>query len=391
MRLVPIEERRARLAARHRLASPSTGVSEAAEAMVGLHSSDPATVFLSAWARVPGLAKEDVESALYVERSVVRILAMRRTLFAVPVGMAPLLHHSSTVALMGPERRRLEDMVEKAGITDDGKAWVSRVAALTLEALRSRGEAVATDLTKDIPELAEKITFFKSDGSVLTTVGLSTRILFLLAAEGKIIRARPKGTWVSSLYRWAPMETWLGGALPEMSKAEAQAALLRRWLRTFGPGTELDMRWWTGWPVGQVRSALAEIGAVQVEVDSGPAFLLPDDLDPVEPAGPWVALLPSLDPTTMGWKERGWYLGPHGSEVFDRNGNAGQTVWVDGRIVGGWAQRQDGELIWRLLEPVARSTLTEIERQAAALQSWIGDRVVVARFRAPLERELAQS
>jgi hypothetical protein len=139
MRLVPIEERRARLAARHRLAFPSTGVSEAAEAMVGLHSSDPATVFLSAWARVPGLAKEDVESALYVERSVVRILAMRRTLFAVPVAMAPLLHHSSTVALMGPERRRLEDMVEKAGITDDGKAWVSRVAALTLEALRSRG------------------------------------------------------------------------------------------------------------------------------------------------------------------------------------------------------------------------------------------------------------
>ena len=55
-----------------------------------------------------------------------------------------------------------------------------------------------------------------------------------------------------------------------------------------------------------------------------------------------MALLPVLDPTVMGWKERGFYLGPHGPALFDRNGNAGTTAWVDGRIVGCWVQDAEG-------------------------------------------------
>ena len=87
-----------------------------------------------------------------------------------------------------------------------------------------------------------------------------------------------------------------------------------------------------------------DVGAVEVELDDGVGFVLPDDLDPVDPPEPWVALLPGLDPTTMGWKQRGWYLDPEvGAAVFDRNGNGGPTVWVDGRIVGelGPAPRRD--------------------------------------------------
>lgn len=378
------------MATRHHLVWPGTGVSQVAGDMAGLHSSDPATVYLSARARIPGLKKDDVEAALYDERSVVRMLAMRRTMFVVPIDLAPILHYSSTVALMAPERKRLVDMVERAGFAKDGHAWVREVSERTMDALRARGEAVATELTQDVPELDQKIIFYKKDGSVQTTVGMSTRVLFLLAAEGRAVRARPKGTWVSSLYRWAPFEDWIGGPLVEMDKAEAQAALLVRWLRAFGPGTEMDMKWWTGWPVTQVRTALASIGAVEVEIESGrPGYLLRDDLEPIEPVDPWVALLPSLDPTTMGWKEREWYLGPHYPRLFDSNGNAGQTVWVDGRIVGGWGQRATGEITWELLEDVGPEVANEISRQAEELREWIGDKVVIARFRSPMDRELA--
>jgi hypothetical protein len=389
MRNVSNEERRARLGLRHRLAAPASTVEEAARAMVGLHSSDPATVYLSARARVSGLKQDDVEAALYDHRTVVRILGMRRTMFVVPVDLAPLLHFSSTVALMAAERRRLVGMVEDAGIANDGGAWVESVTKRTLFALRARGEAVATELIDDVPELAEKITFYKKDGSVLATVGMTTRVLFLLAAEGKIVRGRPKGSWASSLYRWAPMEAWVGRPLEEMSRPEAQAELLRLWLAAFGPGTELDMKWWTGWPVSQVRATLAGIGAVDVEVETGPAYLLPDDLRPVAPPPQWVALLPGLDPTTMGWKEREWYLGPHAPKLFDRNGNAGQTVWVDGRIVGGWGQRASGEIVWDLLEDVDPETVDEIGRQAEELRLWMGDRVVIPRFRTPMDVELS--
>ena len=357
--------------------------------MTGLHSSDPATVYLSARARVPGFKQGDLEAALYEKKSLVRILAMRRTMFVVPVEMAPMLHHSSTVALVAPERRRLAGWVESYGIAEDGPMWIDAVADKTLAALRKRGEAVAGELTKDVPELGEKITFYKKDGSVLTTVGMSTRILFLLATEGKVIRGRPKGTWVSSMYRWAPMDDWVGKPMPEMSKGEAQVAVLRNWLRAFGPGTEFDMKWWTGWPVTQVRAALATIGAVEVALELGTGYVLPEDMDPVPRVDPWVALLPSLDPTTMGWKEREWYLGPHSPRLFDRNGNAGQTIWVDGRIVGAWGQRVSGEVVWELLEDIGRESLSEVERQAEEVETWLSDKRVIARFASPLDRELS--
>ncbi len=389
MRLVTTEERRARLARRHRLAAPAGDVVDAVAAMTALHSSDPVTVYLSLWARFPEFEREDLETALYEEKSLVRLLAMRRTLFVVPVEMASMLHHSSTVAYARAERNRLVKMVETAGIAEDGAHWVGEVTERAFLALRTRGEAVATDLSRDVPELGEKITFYKADGSVLTTVGMSTRVLFLLTTEGRAIRARPKGTWVSGLYRWAPMEDWLGGPLPEVSKAEAQTEVLASWLRTFGPGTEADMKWWTGWPVTQVRAALANVGAVEVQMEQGIGYLLPDDLELEPPTPPWVALLPSLDPTTMGWKERAWYLGPHALLLFDSNGNAGQTIWVDGRAVGAWGQTAGGDVTWHLLEDVGVDAIAGIERQATRLSTWLEGKVVNARFASPLDRELA--
>jgi Winged helix DNA-binding domain len=383
------DERRRRLATRHRLATPAEDVVEAADSMTCLHSSDPVTVYLSARARVVGFKQGDMEHALYEEKSLARIHAMRRTLFVVPVEMVSMLHHSSTVALIGPERRRLAGWLERYGIAKDGASWIDTVSEKTLAALRRRGEAVAAELSKEVPELGEKITFHKADGSVQNTVGMSTRILFLLATEGKVIRGRPKGTWVSSMYRWASMDEWLGGPIPEMTKAAAQAAVLEKWLRTFGPGTELDMKWWTGWPVTQVRAALATIGVAEVEVESGTGYLLADDLDPVPGVDPWVALLPALDPTTMGWKERDWYLGPHAPRLFDSNGNAGQTIWVDGKIVGAWGQRVSGEVVWELLEDIGRESLAEVERQAEEVESWLSDKRVIARFASPLDRELS--
>lgn len=389
MRTVSNDERRARLALRHRLARPADDVVEAAEAMTGLHSSDPATVYLSARARVPGFKQGDLEHALYEEKSLARVHAMRRTMFVVPVEMVSMLHYSSTVALIGPERRRLAGWLESYGIAEDGAKWVDDVSEKTLAALRKRGEAVAAELSKDVPELTEKITFYKADGSVQNTVGMTTRILFLLATEGKVTRGRPKGSWVSSMYRWALMDEWLGGPIPEITRPQAQAAVLERWLRTFGPGTEGDMKWWTGWPVTQVRAALTTIGAVGVELESGAGYVLPDDLDPLPPVEPWVALLPALDPTTMGWKERGWYLGPHTPRLFDRNGNAGQTIWVDGKVVGAWGQRVSGEVVWELLDDVGSESLAAVELQAEQLESWLDDKRIIARFASPLDKELS--
>lgn len=355
--------------------------------MVGLHSSDPATVYLSAMARVAGLAPDDVADALYVRRSLVRILGMRRTLFVVPVDLAGVIDAACTKALVPPQRRLLVRMIEEQGIAADGESWLDEVAAETLDALHQMGEAAAMELREIVPRLKESLVFGegkKWGGSV----GISTRVLFLLATEGKIIRTQPRGSWISGQYRWSPLDRWIEGGWSRLDPLHARAELVRRWLGAFGPGTFTDVKWWTGWTVRDTRAALESAGAVEVRLDDGPGLIAPDDEEVDTSSSSWVALLPSLDPTVMGWKERDWYLGDHAPQLFDRNGNAGATIWVDGRIVGGWGQGKDGTIRTRLLEPVAANARAAIDDRAGVLEAWLGDIRITPRFSSPLGKEL---
>jgi len=388
MRRIGIEERRARLGLRHHLAGTArAGVVEVARDLVGLHATDPATVYLAARARTldPGVAA--VERALYEDRALVRILGMRRTMFVEPVELMGVVQAACTDAIATQQRRLLADLVGRAGLADDPPGWIEEVEKVAVRALEARGGATATELAKDDPRLAQQIVLaegkpYEGRQSVVS------RILLLLAAEGRIVRGRPRGSWVSGQYRWSVVDAWLPDGVPPWSLQEAQAELVRRWLRGFGPATIADVKWWTGLPMGQVRRAVAETGAVEVDLDGTPGLVLPDDLDPVPAPGPWVALLPALDPTTMGWAGRDFYLGPHRPALFDRNGNAGPTIWLDGHVVGGWAQRATGEVVLRLLEDVGADATTAIEAEAARLTAWLTPLRVTPRFRTPLEREL---
>jgi hypothetical protein len=386
------DQRRARVGRRHHLAvaSRTNDVVQIAGDLVGLHSSDPASVFLSARARMKRTdgAVAALERALYDDRALVRTLGMRRTMFVVPVDLVPDVQAACTDPLVARERKRLVQMLEANGITNDGARWLRKVEAETLAAIEERGEVTGAQLSKLVPGLRAQLTF--GEGKTWGgKVGVSTRVLFLLATEQRVVRGRPTGSWTSSQYRWSPMDAWLPGSTPKPPPADARTALARRWLATFGPATTNDLKWWTGWNLGQARAALAALDAVEVELDRGTGWVLPDDAAPVRTPKPWVALLPALDPTTMGWQERDWYLGPHRKALFDRNGNAGPTVWVDGRVVGGWVHRRDGAVAHELLEDVGRSASEAIESAAAELEEFFGDVRVTPRFPTPLLQELA--
>jgi hypothetical protein len=391
MRTITDTERRARLGVRHGLATPAKTVEDAASALVGLHSSDPATVFLSARARVTRFRREDLESALYDERSLVRMLGMRRTLFVTTPELAPVIDAACTKALVPGERRRLIGWIEDQGLARDGAAWLREAMRATMRALHDHGELSGAELSKLVPQLREKLRFGENKkwGG---EVGMTTRVVFLLAAEGTIVRARPRGTWISGQYRWVPTDTWLGEPLAKIPVGEASAELLRRWLYAFGPATTTDIRWWMGWTQGKLRAALEGVDVEEVRLEDGtPAYVLADDAGKVTTRKRWVRLLPGLDPTTMGWKERDWYLGPHARRLFDRNGNAGPTVWVDGRVVGGWGQRADASVVVRFLERVGADVRTRVEKERKQLETWLDGARVTARFRTPLEKEIETS
>ena len=148
--------------------------------------------------------------------------------------------------------------------------------------------------------------------------------------------------------------------------------MVERWLRAFGPGTVADVKWWLGSTVTAVKKALAVLDAVEVDLDGEIGYVLPDDVEPTAPVKPWAALLPPLDPTTMGWFERDWYLGRYRGQLFDTNGNAGPTAWWDGRIVGGWRQSDAGEVELQLLEDVGKTGRRALDDRATRLTEWLG-------------------
>jgi hypothetical protein len=211
-------------------------------------------------------------------------------------------------------------------------------------------------------------------------------VLTTLSAAGLILRGSNEGPWRTSRPRWVRTEDWLGEEIAIPTEAEGIAWLVAEWLRAFGPGTEADLKWWLGSTLTAVRRALAEIGAIEVGLDGEVGYLLGDDLEPPEPVEPWAALLPSLDPTAMGWAGREWYLGPHRPQIFDPNGNAGHTVWLEGRIVGGWRQLEGGTVELQLLEDVGADRLALIETEAERLGRWLADQVVAPRFPSPLSK-----
>jgi hypothetical protein len=219
-------------------------------------------------------------------------------------------------------------------------------------------------------------------------VRLASRVLLVLGAEGRIVRGRPRGSWTGATHRWSTAARWLGGPIEELDVDAARAELVRRWLARFGPGTVEDVRWWTGWTLGATRQALAALDTVEVDLDGEPGLVLAADEAPLRSPKPWVALLPGLDPTTMGWKQRAWYLGAHKAEVFDRAGNGGPTVWVDGRIVGAWAQRKDGRVVTHLLEDLPKTRRSQVDAAARRLQDVLDEIRVLPRFPAPLDKAL---
>jgi hypothetical protein len=389
VRTFSVEERRARLARRHFLAPEAKAGDpvELAGAMAGLHATDPATVYLGARARLREPAAAEVDRALYEDRELLRMIGMRRTMFVFPLELAAVVQAACTEAIAAAQRRRYAKLIEEGGIAVDGQAWLDEACAAAFEALEARGAAYAKELSADVPLLREKIHYGEGKKWAGST-SMTTWVLFLLAAEGRIVRGRPRGAWTSSQWSWVPADAWLPTPLPRLDPEAARADLAARWLQAFGPATVTDLKWWTGWNLTQTRAALDAVGAVEIDLDGAAGFVVPGDEGPEAEPEPWAALLPALDTTVMGWKERAWYLGDHGPALFDTAGNAGPTVWWNGRIVGGWAARKDGELVFRLLEDAGRDAAAAIDDEVERLDAWLGETSVLPRFATPLAREL---
>jgi hypothetical protein len=359
---------------------------------VALHSTDPVTVHLSAALRMRTPSVAAVERALYDDRTLVRHHGMRRTLWVATPDVIRLVHAAATRRLFAVEHRRTAKLLAESGEADpDG--WLAGAGDHVVSTLHEQGPLSARQLGERVPELRRPLVLAAGTRNEVV-VAAHTRVLLQLGFEGRVVRARPVGSWVSGQYTYAAVDTWLPGGFDGPTEREAARELADRWLRRFGPATTADLRWWTGWTATLTKQALADCDAVPVVLEVGPGaepepgWVAAGDEGEVEAVGPWVALLPGLDPTTMGWKQRGWYVPEECAGVFDRNGNAGPTVWADGRVVGAWMQAADGRILTELMVDVPRRVRDAVAEEAERVRAVLGDTRVSVRFLTPDHRSM---
>ena len=155
---------------------------------------------------------EDVDAALYTERNVVRMLGMRRTVFVVPADLAGVVQAACTDDVARRLRRQLEKDLANGGVGDgDPAGWLRSLEDGVLRALEARGGgASGAQLAADEPGLRTQLSY-SLDKAYGGTANITSRVLVLIAAEGRMIRGHRRGGMDVGAVRVVPPGYVAGG------------------------------------------------------------------------------------------------------------------------------------------------------------------------------------
>ena len=210
-RRISDSERRSRIAVRHALAPAHrlADVAAVTRAMTVLHATEAATVHLAVAARAEGVKPEDVDAELYDARSVVKQLAMRRTLFVFPRELLPAAWGSASARVATSERKR----IAKA---DRRRRHRPRRGGVARRRPR-RDARPPGGGTGDHRRAAGPGPGAGRDGRrhAPTRPGtgpcsVAPWVLTHLGLEGKALRGRNAGHWRLNKPTWTTAEDWLG-------------------------------------------------------------------------------------------------------------------------------------------------------------------------------------
>jgi len=376
-----------------------TDLVQVTRGVVALHATFAAGPYLSLWARVPGFQREWLDDALYERRTLARLLCMRTTLHVVPAGDLPFFFQAYAPHTMRTGLRDGESLLVQAGVCQEegAGALLSELHQRVLDLLARQGPSTGQEISQAVPELQARVRY-SIGKSYEGELSLGSRLVPGMCTLGLLIRARPQGTWRSNLYAYAALAGWLPEVdLQSASPQEAQAWLVQHYLATFGPATFDDVQWWTGFSRREVQASLEALKPalqeVTVEGWGDGHLMLAGDAQRMRgftpPDGPYVFMLPGLDPYIMGYRGRRRFLAPeHRGKVFDRAGNAMPTLWANGRVVGAWGQRKDGSVAYSLFETVSEREQALLEACCGQLEGFLGGEFLPPRTRTPFTRTL---
>jgi hypothetical protein len=309
--------------------------------MAGAQAQVLSAAQISLWARVRRLRIEDVQNAIR-ERTLVKAWCMRRTLHLLPA-------EDLGMFIRGTARRAAREIrwMRGQGVTE--RALDDLIGA----ALRALQRPIAgRDLIERVSgSLGVPVRTIRADGwgSRAKVPGVAVGrltipvryLLHLVGARAAVCSGPGKGDEPTFVRADAWVPRWR-----DVPTAEAETALLRRYLRAFGPATPEDFASWTGIPLLEVRQiwARGEAGMAPVNVEGWNAAVLSDDLPRLKRAAnpPPVRLLPYFDSFLLGHRARQHLVGARDhTRVYRPQGWVAPVILVDGRVAGVWAHARE--------------------------------------------------
>jgi hypothetical protein len=335
-------------------------LAQVARDVCGVQAQLPAPAELAFRVRVAGLTREQVRRALEQDRTLVRTWTVRNTVHVLTAEEFPV----HIAAVRDASLHRIHQWLGRSGLTPD------RTKVIGDAAVEALGDGPLTRRALD-SRLVEILG--PRDDDLMRPWSLSA--VRLAACDGRICFGPNRGQ--ESTYVRA--DQWLPDPEP-LDPAEAQAALLRSYLRSYGPAVPADFSHWSALPAKTAQAAFARLRGelVEVAVDGQPAHLLSDDLESLrgaESARDAVSLLGHFDVFLLGHKDKGHLIAQqHYKKVYQKAGWINPVVLVGGRVAAVWSYRRSGRRLAATVEPfgkVSRKARTRIEHLIGDLAEFL--------------------
>jgi hypothetical protein len=256
-----------------------------------------------------------LETALVDDRSLLRVAAMRSSVYLLPTDLAVY-----GLALLSERNFDWYFKILEMSVAD-----YQRLAD-RIEVLLAASPLTTTEIRKALGDAAP-------EGPRLTYA------LRQMGNESRVLKAGTRGGIRSQRYEYVATRHWVDLPAERPSLAEALTMLTPLWLRAHGPATVADLAWWAGVTKVQAAAALAASAAVRVEVDglAGELWALEETVDLPLPDPGGVVLLPVWDAYLMSHRDRRRYLDDARREyVVDASGNVANVIIRDGVVIGVW-------------------------------------------------------
>ena len=153
--------------------------------------------------------------------------------------------------------------------------------------------------------------------------------------------------------------------LPDVSREQADAELLRRYVTHYGPVTLHDAMYFFRWSQKKLRALLDGLYAETLTCDGRTYYYL---VQPQAPPVPRCIFLAGFDPLLLGYeKKESLYLPPeHLKQIFNNTGIVFPALLVDGQVKGKWKE-QPKRVEITLFAPLNKSQLQAIRRECRRL------------------------